>query len=82
MESIKINEQQLRRIIRETLNNKEIKEAIVSHFTPYTEKDREENFRPFFGYDPRTAEERNPSYAKALRDAEERMKQRKLMKNK
>lgn len=38
MESIKINEQQLRRIIRETLNNKEIKEAIVSHFTPYTEK--------------------------------------------
>ena len=50
--------------------------------TPYTEKDREENFRPFFGYDPRTAEERNPSYAKALRDAEERMRQRKLMKNK
>jgi len=51
-------------------------EAMVDKFTPYSEADRKRNFSPFLGGDNRTPEERNPSYAKAKRDAEERMRKR------
>ena len=51
---------------------------MVNKFTPYSEEDRKRNFSPFFGGDNRSPEERNPSYAKAKRDAEERMRKRKM----
>ena len=76
MKQVRINEERLRSIIRETLNG--IMETIVNKFTPYSEEDRKRNFSPFFGGDNRSPEERNPSYAKAKRDAEERMRKRKM----
>lgn len=53
-----------------------VHEAIVQHFTPYSKEDRERNFIPFTDKDTRTPEERNPSYAKALKAAEERRKKK------
>ncbi len=76
MKQVTINEERLRSIIRETLNG--IMETMVNKFTPYSEEDRRRNFSPFFGGDNRSPEERNPSYAKAKRDAEERMRKRKM----
>ena len=76
MKQVTINEARLRSIIRETLNG--IMETMVNKFTPYSEEDRKRNFSPFFGGDNRSPEERNPSYAKAKRDAEERMRKRKM----
>ena len=76
MKQVTINEERLRSIIRETLNS--IMETMVNKFTPYSEEDRKRNFSPFFGGDNRSPEERNPSYAKAKRDAEERMRKRKI----
>ena len=76
MKQVTINEEHLRSIIREALNG--IMETMVNYFTPYSEEDRKRNFSPFFGGDPRSPEERNPSYAKAKRDAEERMRKRKM----
>lgn len=76
MRQVTINEERLRSIIRETLNG--IMETMVNKFTPYSEEDRKRNFSPFFGGDNRSPEERNPSYAKAKRDAEERMRKRKM----
>lgn len=76
MKQVTINEERLRSIIRETLNG--IMETLVNKFTPYSEEDRKRNFSPFFGGDNRSPEERNPSYAKAKRDAEERMRKRKM----
>ena len=76
MKQVTINEERLRSIIRETLNG--IMESMVNKFTPYSEEDRKRNFSPFFGGDNRSPEERNPSYAKAKRDAEERMRKRKM----
>ena len=76
MKQVTINEERLRSIIRETLNG--IMETMVNKFTPYSEEDRKRNFSPFFGVDNRSPEERNPSYAKAKRDAEERMRKRKM----
>lgn len=75
MTQIRLTEEHLRKMIREALE-----EAIVKQFTPYSEEDRKRNFSPFFGGDKRSAEERNPSYAKAKRDAEERMRLRKANK--
>lgn len=72
MKQIKLTEEHLRKMIREALE-----EAMVKQFTPYSEEDRKRNFSPFFGGDTRSMEERNPSYAKAKRDAEERMRQKK-----
>ena len=79
MKQVTINEERLRSIIRETLNG--IMETMVNKFTPYSEEDRKRNFSPFFGGDNRSPEERNPSYAKAKRDAEERMRKRKMENN-
>ena len=76
MKQVTINEERLRSIIRETLNG--IMETMVNKFTPYSEEDRKRNFSPFFGGDNRSPEEKNPSYAKAKRDAEERMRKRKM----
>lgn len=76
MKQVTINEERLRSIIRETQNG--IMETMVNKFTPYSEEDRKRNFSPFFGGDNRSPEERNPSYAKAKRDAEERMRKRKM----
>ena len=76
MKQVRINEERLRSIIRETQNG--IMETMVNKFTPYSEEDRKRNFSPFFGGDNRSPEERNPSYAKAKRDAEERMRKRKM----
>ena len=76
MKQVTINEERLRSIIRDTLNG--IMETMVNKFTPYSEEDRKRNFSPFFGGDNRSPEERNPSYAKAKRDAEERMRKRKM----
>lgn len=79
MKQVTVNEERLRSIIREALNG--IMETMVTYFTPYSEEDRKRNFSPFFGGDPRSPEERNPSYAKAKRDAEERMRKRKMENN-
>lgn len=78
MKQVTINEESLRHIVREALNG--IMETVVDKFTPYSAEDRKRNFSPFFGGDPRTPEERNPSYTKAKRDAEERMRKRRMEK--
>lgn len=70
-----VKESELRKIIRKIL-----KEGVVDHFTPYTKADRERNFIPFTDKDTRTPEERNPSYAAALKAAAERRRQRELQK--
>ena len=79
MKQVTINEEHLRSIIREALNG--IMETMVNYFTPYSEEDRKRNFSPSFGGDPRSPEERTPSYAKAKRDAKERMRKRKMENN-
>jgi hypothetical protein len=61
-------------------NQKPMEEGIVDKFTPYTPEEKARNFeylRTGFG---RTPEERNPSYAKAKKEAEERRRQRELQK--
>ena len=75
--AIKLKESRLKQIIREEYK-KIVDERVVDKFTPYTPGDRKQNFSPFFGGDNRTPEERNPSYAQAKKDAQERMRQKKL----
>jgi hypothetical protein len=49
---------------------------VVTSFTPYTEEEKKKNFEYLLTGCGRTPEERNPAYAKALRDAEERRRKR------
>lgn len=75
----KIKESQLKKIVFEEYN-KLIKEGIVDKFTPYTPEEKARNFeylRTGFGRSP---EERNPSYARAKKEAEERRRQKELQK--
>lgn len=79
---MRYNDRKLSRIISESVK-KVLNERILGpgeRFTPYTEKDRRENFAP---YDPnvridRSMEERNPSYAKELKAAQERAAAKKM----
>ena len=48
----------------------------VTNFTPYTEEEKKKNFEYLLTGCGRTPEERNPSYAKALKDAEERRRKK------
>ena len=48
----------------------------VTNFTPYTEEEKKKNFEYLLTGCGRTPEERNPAYAKALRDAEERRRKK------
>lgn len=68
-------------IVDEIINSV-INETVVDKFTPYTPEEREQNFIPFTTKDKRTAFEKNPSYEAALKVAQERMRQRKLQKQK
>lgn len=49
---------------------------VVANFTPYTEEEKKKNFEYLLTGCGRTPEERNPAYAKALRDAEERRRKK------
>ena len=51
----------------------------VTQFTPYPEGHAEKDLQSMF---KRTPEERNPWYAKAKREAEERMRQKRMMQGK
>lgn len=62
--------------LKEELSESKINEREVTKFTPYTPEEKEKNFSPFTGGDNRDVFQRNPAYEKALRDAEERRKQR------
>ena len=76
--SIKVNDAILRNIVSECIR-KCLKERVLGpndSFTPYTAKDREENFPPFYGGGNPDPKKRNPSYAKALAAAEERRRQK------
>lgn len=66
-----ISENRIAEIVKEVID-----EALVSQFTPYTADDRERNFKAVRGEYDRSLEDRNPSYAKALRAAQERMKKK------
>lgn len=57
-----------------------VDERIVDKFTPYTPEEREQNFIPFTSKDTRNAFERNPSYERALKAAQERKRQKELEK--
>jgi len=73
-------ESRIKESIKKQINNV-LDEGLVDKFTPYTPEEKARNFeylRTGFG---RTPEERNPSYAKALKDAEERRRQRQMQKN-
>lgn len=79
MAQIKLNKQQLCNLISESVKRALIERILGpgERFTPYTEKDREENFSGlFYG----TPEERNPSYAQAKKEAQERLRKKKEMK--
>lgn len=64
-----INESRINEIIKRVID-----EAVVSQFTPYTEDEKERNFKALRGEFGRSLEDRNPAYAKALKAAQERMK--------
>ncbi len=64
-----INESRINEIIHRVID-----EAVVSKFTPYTEDEKERNFKALRGEFNRSLEDRNPAYAKALRAAQERMR--------
>ena len=67
-----ITESRIDQIIKEAID-----ETVVSQFTPYTKDERERNFKALRGELGRSLEDRNPSYAKALKAAQERMKNKK-----
>ena len=64
-----INESRINEIIQSVID-----ETVVSQFTPYTEDEKERNFKALRGEFNRSLEDRNPAYAKALKAAQERMK--------
>ena len=64
-----INEDRINKIIKRVID-----EAVVNQFTPYTEDEKERNFKALRGEFNRSLEDRNPSYMKAVRAAQERMK--------
>lgn len=64
-----INESRINEIIQRIID-----ETVVSKFTPYTEDEKERNFKALRGEFNRSLEDRNPSYMKAVRAAQERMK--------
>lgn len=64
-----INESRINEIIQSVID-----EAVVSQFTPYTEDEKERNFKALRGEFNRSLEDRNPSYMKAVRAAQERMR--------
>ncbi len=64
-----INESRINEIIKRVID-----EAVVSKFTPYREDEKERNFKALRGEFNRSLEDRNPSYMKAVRAAQERMK--------
>ena len=66
-----INESRINEIIKRVID-----ETVVSQFTPYTEDEKERNFKALRGEFNRSLEDRNPSYMKAVRAAQERMKNR------
>ena len=70
-----LKENELKKLVENAVH-----EAIVQHFTPYSKEDRERNFIPFTDKDTRTPQQRNPAYAKALKDAQERKKKRQQQK--
>ena len=61
-----INEDRINEIIKRVID-----EAVVSQFTPYTEDEKERNFKALRGEFNRSLEDRNPSYMKAVRAAQE-----------
>ena len=64
-----INKKRIKEIIK-----KEIKKKQVNKLTTYTEDEKERNFKALRGEFNRSLEDRNPAYAKALRAAQERMR--------
>ena len=64
-----INESRINEIIQSVID-----ETVVSQFTPYTEDEKERNFKALRGEFKRSLEDRNPAYAKALKAAQERMR--------
>ena len=64
-----INESRINEIIKRVID-----ETVVSQFTPYTEDEKERNFKALRGEFNRSLEDRNPSYMKAVRAAQERMR--------
>ena len=64
-----INETRINEIIQSVID-----ETVVSQFTPYTEDEKERNFKALRGEFNRSLEDRNPSYMKAVRAAQERMR--------
>lgn len=64
-----INENRINEIIQSVID-----ETVVSQFTPYTEDEKERNFKALRGEFNRSLEDRNPSYMKAVRAAQERMR--------
>ena len=66
-----INESRINEIIQSVID-----ETVVSQFTPYTEDEKERNFKALRGEFNRSLEDRNPSYMKAVRAAQERMKKK------
>ena len=64
-----INERRINEIIQSVID-----ETLVTQFTPYTDDEKERNFKALRGEFNRSLEDRNPAYAKALRAAQERMR--------
>ena len=64
-----INESRINEIIQSVID-----ETVVSQFTPYTEDEKERNFKALRGEFNRSLEDRNPSSMKAVRAAQERMR--------
>ena len=71
-----INESRINEIIQSVID-----ETVVSQFTPYTEDEKERNFKALRGEFNRSLEDRNPSYMKAVRAAQERMRNKNKQSN-
>ena len=76
---ISLKESELRGIVKECIT-KALSETVLGNgdrFTPFSEKDREENFAPYNGKVSTNMFKRNSSYKTALMAAKERMAKKK-----
>ena len=66
-----INESRINEIIQSVID-----ETVVSQFTPYTEDEKERNIKALRGKFNRSFENRKPTYPKAHKATQERMRKK------
>lgn len=77
---LKTNYKNAKKYLKSNTTQQPVSEKVADKFTPYTPEECKQNFSPFFGGDKRSAFERNPSYEKALKAAQEKKRQKEQQK--